>query len=404
MKYVIIGSALAGNKGAASMLEASIQGISKLDPHANFTLLSIYPDEDKRLNTYKQLRILPTKPLILGLLVNPLALVYKIIAPLRPLLRKQKHIKIIVECDVFLDQGGITFVDGRSKFLIYNIASILPAKLLKRPIVKCSQAMGPFNSRPNRISAKILLPKIAKILARGETTYQFLDQLGLRNIERAADYAFSLRVSSGEQKAANAILKAYNYNPKKLNVAFCPSQVLQKKNPNYAEIISSTIDKILADNNVVIYLIPHSQRMDKNKLHNNDIPVCAQIYDRVSNKERCIFIEKYTSPQQTRYILGKMRVAVVGRFHAMVSALCVETPVVVTGWSHKYKEVLEQFDIKEAQMDSKQLSAPAVYNKYCWALKQHNVVQQKIAENIGRVRDSSKINTLRIVEIANAQQ
>jgi colanic acid/amylovoran biosynthesis protein len=46
-----------------------------------------------------------------------------------------------------IDLAGVSFIDGREKFLPFNILTILPAMLLGVPVVKFAQAMGPSRIR-----------------------------------------------------------------------------------------------------------------------------------------------------------------------------------------------------------------------------------------------------------------
>ncbi len=72
--FVVIGSTLSGNKGAAAMLESSMQTLNKKFPGSRFTLLTYLPvEQEDKLNTYKNLTILKASPLYLGLVINPLA-------------------------------------------------------------------------------------------------------------------------------------------------------------------------------------------------------------------------------------------------------------------------------------------------------------------------------------------
>ncbi len=50
-------------------------------------------------------------------------------------------------------------------------------------------------------------------------------------------------------------------------------------------------------------------------------------------------------------IIGRCRVAMCSRFHALVSALCQGVPSVATGWSHKYQHLLEEYHCPEALFD-----------------------------------------------------
>ena len=200
--FSIIGSALAGNKGAAAMLESSIATLTERVDNATFTLFSMYPTEDARLNHYPNLEIVPATPRQLGVTINTLALLYRILPPVRPLLRKNSAaVRALTRSVALLDQGGITFTDGREKFLLYNVASILPALNTRTPVIKCAQAIGPFEGGLNRRVAKIYLPKMERIVTRGAITHRFAEQLGLTNIVRGADYAFSLELDGTERDA-----------------------------------------------------------------------------------------------------------------------------------------------------------------------------------------------------------
>lgn len=403
MKYVIIGSAIDGNRGAASMLEAAIQTLGEIDPSAEFTLLSMYPEADSMSNRNKNLSILPAKPLYLGLVINPLAVIYKLLPQLRPLIRKHKQVGAIVEADVFLDQGGTTFTDGREVFLIYNIASILPAFLVGTPVVKCSQAMGPFNGLINRTFAQFFLPYVKKIYSRGQETYKSLKKLKLDNVDLAADYAFSMEVHRLDAIAADKLIRRYGYDENKRNVGIFPSEVIrkktEKKGQNYEEIIAKFIDEITIDQDLIVYLVAHSQRSSKQR-HNNDLPVCESIYTLIKNRKQCAFIKELSSPQELRRIIGKMDINVTARFHAMVSSLSMETPVLVTAWSHKYQEVLNMFELKNCAFDVRDISTSKLLKEFYIALEEQENTKNSITKNLQYVKDSSRKQVEGIVSLA----
>ena len=77
MKYVIVGPALSGNMGAASMVTATVRTIGERDPEAGITLLSYYPDEDRRQGWLPELRVLDARPARLGTLINGGAVLWR---------------------------------------------------------------------------------------------------------------------------------------------------------------------------------------------------------------------------------------------------------------------------------------------------------------------------------------
>ena len=100
MKQVaIIASAFYGNKGASSMLEASL---SLLDSTNRVALLSMYPKEDRRLAS-ANVQVLDARPLRLAVSIVPLAVMYRAFAPLRPLIaRLEPAVPFIAESDLYL--------------------------------------------------------------------------------------------------------------------------------------------------------------------------------------------------------------------------------------------------------------------------------------------------------------
>lgn len=390
-KVAIIGSALSGNKGAAAMLESALQ---TLGPHTEFVLLSMYPRSDAKLNTYKNLKIVDASPLKLGVVINSLALLHRILPPLRPLLRKHEALRELASADVLLDQGGITFVDGREKFLIYNVASILPALNLKTPVVKCAQALGPFNNRINRWAAKVYLPKMAGIVSRGAITHEYLDGLALDNVTAGADYAFSLKLTKEEEAAAKKKFTKPKAFAGKTIVGLSPSVVMQKKvdasGGNYAQEMIDFIN-YLADNGYACMLVPHSVRTNTDKTHNNDMPLCQTIYSQAKNKKNVMFLDKELSSQELRYWIGECDFFIASRFHAMVSSLAMKVPTLVIGWSHKYKEVLDMFGLSEWAFGQDKLSQAYLVDEFNRLVQAREDVEKKLKKHLPEVKKKSGV-------------
>ena len=70
----IVGAAFSANKGAASMLVATIQEIRQNNPKASIDVLTTYPEADQLISEEYGVRILSLKPLELALLSFPLGL------------------------------------------------------------------------------------------------------------------------------------------------------------------------------------------------------------------------------------------------------------------------------------------------------------------------------------------
>lgn len=405
MKYAVIASTFTGNLGGASMLEASIQTISKRDPRAQFSVYTVYPNYDKQSNNYKNVEIYNARPLVLALWINPLALLYKILPPLRGLLKKSKLLKPIVEADVLLDQGGVTFVKGRTVFLIYNVATILPALLVRTPVVKCSQALGDFSGLINKRLARLFLPKMSKIFARGDMTRSYLDKLKLNNVETSADYAFLLEVSKDNNEMVGKLFNSYVIEKKGKTICIVPSKLIKKKldkmGGDYVKLMQDFINKLVSDGYSVI-LLPHSTRFYTDRTHNNDVPVCREIASGVKSY-RFHFINIELNAQQVRAVISRSDVLITSRFHGMVSGLACNVPTIVVGWSHKYKEVMDQFGLAGHALSTKELTLERLDNEFKGIVRDKKKIKRQIGGRLDEVIKSAQIQVEYIVEVARKE-
>ncbi len=401
----IIGSALAGNKGASAMLESSIHTLTERIPGVTFTLFSMYPEEDRAQNPYPNLEIVPATPRQLGVTINLLALLHRILPPLRPVIRRgSRAIGALSRSSVLLDQGGITFTDGREKFLLYNVASILPALNLKVPVFKCAQAVGPFTNPINRRVSRMFLPKVRTLVTRGRITHEFAEGFGLKNLFRGADYAFSLELAGNEAAELADRLDLSFFDGGDV-VGISPSVVLQKKvdarGGDYAGQIAGFIDALTADGRKVL-LVPHSARSDSDKTHNNDLPLCRNIHARLARKEQVLFPDAELTSQQLRYLIGRCGTFVASRFHAMVSSLAMSVPTLVIGWSHKYREVLEMFEAEEWAFGHDQLSPEFLGSRFADLEARRDEVQATLRRHLPEVKRVSIAQADLIAEVVRS--
>lgn len=405
MNYVIVGPALSGNMGAASMVTATVRALQERDPDASTTLLSYYPKEDRALGILPELRVLDARPARLGTLLNASALLWRLLPPLRRAIESRvPEIRALAEADVVLDQGGISFSDGREKFLLFNLAILLPAFFLGRPVVKCAQALGPFRGRINRTAAKLALPRVRRIIARGATTRSFLDGLGLDNIETGTDLAFVMGTPAAEDVETRepVVSAARRLDGPRLTVGVAPSVVVAAKveaaGGDFTALMVELIEREL-DAGRRVLLVPHSFRTDPEAVHNNDGPLVAAIAARVDHPDLVVLNEQLT-PDELRHLIGLCDVFVSCRFHAMVSALSMDVPTLVLGWSHKYVEVLDLFGQADRSIDAASLDADSLAGAVESLVEDREAIRSEIAAAQPQVRELAGRQIDRILDIA----
>ncbi|MCK4817784.1 polysaccharide pyruvyl transferase family protein, partial [bacterium] len=146
------------------------------------------------------------------------------------------------------------------------------------------------------------------------------------------------------------------------------------------------IDRLVT-NSYDVVLIPHSVRKGTQKTRNNDLPVLKKIFSHICNKEEVFQIREELTPSELRVLIGQLDLFIASRFHAFISALCMEVPTLVFGWSHKYHEVLKDFGLEEYALDYSALTEELIWKKFKELENKADIVRDKINKNLPSVKN-----------------
>jgi len=364
----IIGGTIWGNRGAESMLVTTIGKLREEIPNLKFNVFSYYPPKDRELITDDNINILSCKPLSLATWHFFGALIGAVLKVIGLNLPKGKFFEIaraLDESDMLLDIGGITFSDGREKYLPFNVLTIWPAMLLGTPVVKLAQALGPFKNRLNRFLAKTFLSKCKHVFARGNRTAEFLADIDLadQQADTVSDIAFLYKplysLSVENEPLAFELLKAIQddrENGRKVIVCSPSILVDNQSLKTGLDYTGFFIDLLKAGekNKFSVVFIPNASRQGSDQKHNNDLLLIKKIRNRFHNTVRSegdqsnvYWVDYDINTEWVRNIISASDVLVTSRFHAMISGLALKIPTLVLGWGHKYRETMAYFEMSD---------------------------------------------------------
>jgi polysaccharide pyruvyl transferase WcaK-like protein len=402
-----LGAAYSANKGAAAMMQSLLDNLPEQVPGARMVAVSTHPQADRE--AYRQagldVEVVSQQPLEMALVQVPLACLAGLLRvlrlPYRWLLRPPA-LRALADADLVADLSGISFVDGRRfVVLVYNALVVWVPMLLGTPVVKCSQAMGPFETPVNKALARVTLPRLARICPRGELTEAHLRGLGLTNLTPAGDLGFAMRVPDrvraevGEQLAQACPGPFLAVAPSQVVATYCEGQAI-----DYPGIMADFIDRIGERTGRAVVMLAHSAQRDRGANHLNDLPLCREIAGRVTRPDNLVFLDEDLLPTQLRAVIARADVLVASRFHAMIAALAEHVPPVVIGWSHKYGEVLGPFGLADAAITYDELtSADVVVERTVAALDDRVAIAARIAQVLPEVQAHALVN----VEVLAAQ-
>lgn len=363
VRLALLGAALSANKGAAAMVESVVANAPRRLGECEFDLLTTYPGPDRaRVPHGATVRVVGLEPWRLALVEFPVALVAAVLSLVgvpKGWVRTRAN-RALLRSDAALDVAGISFADGRGiPITIYNAMMTGLPLLLGVPTLKLAQALGPFRSRPNRILARLVLPRLAVVCARGARTREHLDDLGLVDVVDVSDLAFSLDEAAELPADVAGRLRAAGEH-----VVVMPSAVVRRLferddttgDHDYVGAMVRLVTEMRARTGLAVVIAPHSYRVGEPEGRMNDGPVCREIAARLTDDEGVVLVDADLTAGELRRLVAGSRLLVTSRFHAMISGLATCTPTIVVGWSHKYREVLGDFGLADLGCDSGRLA------------------------------------------------
>ena len=403
VRIAIIGAALSANKGAAAMVESVMARLPSEMGECHFDVLTTYPEADEsRVPEGVDAAVVGLQPLRLALVEFPIACLALVARTLRlPLFWvRSRGCRTMLDSAVVVDVAGISFADGRGfAIVVYNALMTGVPLLLGVPVVKAAQALGPFQSMPNKWLAPLVLRRVKTVCARGARTREHLDSLGGVNAVDVADLAFSLDEAAGLPIEVSSALGSIDSN----FIVVMPSAVVrgifEAKGGDYVTAMASLVSEIRNKTGRSVVIAPHSYRAGLPEGRMNDGPVCREVASACAGDIQVLGLDADLTAGELRHLVALSSVLVTSRFHAMISGLATSTPTVVVGWSHKYKEVLDDFGLSSLGLDSSALNNPSeIADVVARVLSTRDELSQQISAGLPAVKIRSLRNFSAIAE------
>ena len=231
------------------------------------------------------------------------------------------------EIDVILDASGFAYGDfwGKAKFDA-RVARPMPVwKAAGKTVIALPQAWGAFEEAGFADSIRTTLSQADLVFARDRVSLAYLEGTGLQDVTLAPDFtnllAPALPVRYEDLRGAGFVIP----NTKMLEAHGDGARA------GYLEFLRQavvTLQKVCP----VVHILVHEGAKDlalSNEL-NASLPTPLRIVDPADALD-------------TKAILSHASALISSRFHGLVSALSAGVPSMACGWSHKYKELMDDY-------------------------------------------------------------
>lgn len=377
VKFLLVGANFL-NKGAEAMIITACEGLKEYFPESEFVLASSDYEYDKKKieKSFLPLEIVNiiNQSTSKNKFIRIFKFGYRFLITLKDiisikLLNKYKNrqfinnkFNAIYHSDIIIDISGISFTDYFSNFnTLSHMFDFLYAKILNKPYFCFPQAFGPPNKFINKFAIKLCMPLANYIMPRGNISKGFIEELGItKNVKLITDLALSLDKCS--DKLVYDIFKEENidYKNKKFVGITINTHLYNWSETDIIQIFAKFLDYITEKHDYEILILIHT--LYTNSIDDSDI--AEMVYKKSSNKSKIHIITGDYNASELKGIISKCHILVGSRFHSMIAALSTGVPILVIGWSHKYKEILDLFEMGEFIVDYRELNSKKLIEKF----------------------------------------
>ncbi len=351
MKFVISGYYGFNNSGDDALLLSIINDIKSIDEEAQITVLSNSPKDTKRVygvNAVNRYNIFTV-------------------------------VKAISGCDLVISGGGTLIQDATStKSLMYYLAVINIAKMLRRKVMMYANGIGPLTSFKNIESTRKVLDKVDLITLRDENSQKELEKIGITGpeVRLTADPAFMVEPN----ESGKSILE--NYGVPKDMALMCVSVRKWKNNPdNFEEEMAAFCDYAYEKYGLFTVFLPMQPKLD--------FEIASRIKSAMKN--RSVVIGSSYPIESMLSLMEQMTICVGMRLHTLIYAASSAIPTIgivydpkINGFmeymGQKYFTFLEEASAQQMKELLDEVSAK--YEDVCLDMK-YNIrkLRSKAAEN-----------------------
>ena len=274
----------------------------------------------------------------------------------------------ITSDDILLFTGGDMMCYDDNEVIYIN--NYLHRKGVKTVLWGCS--MGPENLTEEKHET---LFNFSFIYARESLTYDFFQQLGLKNVCLCPDPAFIL---PAEECALPGCLTKDNIIGINISNYVIRGMSLDS---DFGKEVQSFISYILEETDYDILFIPHVTWNDGN-INQDDRQIGHMLKSHFDNSDRitCLDID-HLNYCQIRHVISKCRMFIGARTHAVISAYSMCVPAIALGYSIKSKGIAKDLGLAETLVvDSKHFNHGVLINSFRYLREHEHEVRQHLAD------------------------
>jgi colanic acid/amylovoran biosynthesis protein len=332
--------------GSHAMVISTLKLLQEIFPGAEFNILSIYPNVDRRrygsfgfnLNIVRRAR------------GNAGA--------------AWAQLRQCSKADMVVGVYGDGFVASTNLAFLEFIAKMWVVTLPGKPLVVFPSSMGPFSGWRSPL-ARWALKRAKLIAAREETTYRYLVETGVdkRLISLVPDIAFAL--PSAPQARLEEILVKEGINTAQkplIGLRVHPLNVypdFSEAKQDYIQLMAQVTDYLVTSLNATVVFIPYyiwpkevtKMRDIAARAGGDDITLIRNVFKKVQRKDRVISIETEYGAVELNGIIGQCDLFIGAQLHCNIAAISMCVAPISIDFRYKTPAVMKMVGLEKYHCD-----------------------------------------------------
>lgn len=362
MNILILNVHSALNLGDDVIMYETLRSLKATYPDATITVAANDPDSWKK---YDEIRVVGS---LTAWVVNrendgwdwrkSLLLFYAGLLVLAAVLYRTCHIRLLFghveqrrllcayyDADLVLSCGGGNFYAHRSisPSFIWSLFTLALAHLLGKDIVLLPQSIGPIEGQLQKLLARLVFDRAARILLREPYSLAFLEEL---KVSQSAIVLPDLAFAPPPVHADSDLL-SYDSGALQIGVTVIDRGAQDKSfsgQQNYEDALVSLLVRLNTDYGAHLHIFSqcYGPTSDQDDRHS-----ARQVYDRVREQtDDVVLLDTFQSGLEIKAAYKHMDCIIGSRMHTGVFALSTAVPVVLIGYQPKAFGVMEMFGLE----------------------------------------------------------
>ncbi len=234
--------------------------------------------------------------------------------------------------DIVIDASGFAFSDQCAPRNAHALVRLMNGRRPGKPLLLLPQALGPFNMPIVANATQELVERAEFCMARDAVSLEEIKRLVPDSQQVFLFPDFTPLVDPIPPENAQQIPDDF--------VAIVPNYRMLDKTDNpkvYLEFLANACNALKKAGQEVVFVVHDAKE---------DLKVMKLLEDEIGQPT----IFQHADPRVLKQVLGRASFVIGSRFHALVSSLSGSVPCIAAGWSHKYPELLKQFDCAELHL------------------------------------------------------